>query len=767
MASVCLKNAIDKYWRKTAAFSIKEEERAFLKQQFLHYLNEPELRLARQMSVILGKLSRFELPHQWPDLINKLIQILQESSALANDSTSSNSNKPMLAHLLSIAPPPALLNTKNTGISTQQDIIHNRSLMALHQIIKSLASKRLVNDRKIFEELSLNLIEMLTQLTFFYVQKCLLSPIGEVVEMNFDDPALKTQLHEHYFFLDQSIICLKILHKLILHGFKDNQENLFVTQLMHNLLQSFDKLLTKYSCIMQSNNQTLSDFFKEKYEYVIVLYIELMHDYQDTYPYNFVQTAMSDSLNLIIQVCFTQSGKQLSFSKLSINLMNFLKSIIMCDKYKKKPVKQDDAQLEFKQQKAIEIKQAYLTKDNLKQILGFLFNEYLLMTEEELELWIESPEEFINEDGTATDAWKYNYRACAETLFQAFVHEYHDLVVPIVLELVQIYTHIAGGGGGTSNGSYGNVDLATYDPNQLSKPRIDRYVLLKDAAYNCASIAAWELVSHIDFDVWLSQALLPEFLDTINQIPSCHLLIKRRILILISNWVNIKMSSENRVQCYELLCKCLTSEENLVIRLQACLTLKAVLDDVHFEKDHYLKYLSFHFGLLCQLLREVEDCDTKIKVLGVLSFLIERVDIHIRPFCAQLADYLPFLWQESAEHNMLRCSIVTTFHHLVKSFGAQSTTYHSFLIPVVHYSTDVNNPASVYLLEDGLELWNITVQNATAMNMDLLQLFNNIKPLLDRDSDIWKLCLDIIDSYVILDGRQLFEVNFSFSKFLY
>ena len=148
-----------------------------------------------------------------------------------------------------------------------------------------------------------------------------------------------------------------------------------------------------------------------------------------------------------------------------------------------------------------------------------------------------------------------------------------------------------------------------------------------------------------------------------------------------------------------------------------------------------------------------------LKVLSVLSFLIERVDIHIRPYCAQLADYLPFLWQESAEHNMLRCSIVIAFNHMVRAFGAQSTSYHAFLIPVIHYATDSNNPASVYLLEDGLELWNITVQNSLHMTPDLINLFANVKPLLERDTDTWKLCLEIVDSYVILDARQFFQVE--------
>lgn len=147
MSCVCLKNAVDKFWRKTAPNSIKEEERQMLKSQFLQYLNEPELKIARQMSVILGKLARFELPLQWPDLISKLLQILQ--GTIENNGVS---NKPAI---------------------NQQNLINSRCLMALHAIIKSLASKRLCNDRKIFEELSQNIIELINQLAFFYVQECL------------------------------------------------------------------------------------------------------------------------------------------------------------------------------------------------------------------------------------------------------------------------------------------------------------------------------------------------------------------------------------------------------------------------------------------------------------------------------------------------------------------------------------------------------------------------------------------------------------------
>lgn len=173
---------------------------------------------------------------------------------------------------------------------------------------------------------------------------------------------------------------------------------------------------------------------------------------------------------------------------------------------------------------------------------------------------------------------------------------------------------------GTPNEAFTNPALfpLNYNPNELEKSKIDRQILLKDASYNCASIAAWELVLHIDFDVWFTQTLLPELKSIYGQ--PCHVLIKRRILNVISNWVNIKMSAQNRVLAYELLCECLQPNQDLVIRLQATLTLKAVMDDVHFEKETYLPYLNYHFGLLCQLLKEVEDGDTKIKVTSSFDF---------------------------------------------------------------------------------------------------------------------------------------------------
>lgn len=53
-------------------------------------------------------------------------------------------------------------------------------------------------------------------------------------------------------------------------------------------------------------------------------------------------------------------------------------------------------------------------------------------------------------------------------------------------------------------------------------------------------------------------------------------------------------------------------------------------------------------------------------VLYVLSFMIERVGNEINPHVGVLSSYLPALWQQSEDHNMLRCAIISTLTHLQK-----------------------------------------------------------------------------------------------------
>ena len=81
---------------------------------------------------------------------------------------------------------------------------------------------------------------------------------------------------------------------------------------------------------------------------------------------------------------------------------------------------------------------------------------------------------------------------------------------------------------------------------------------------------------------------------------------------LIGQWSGVKLSPTYRPKLYELLLPALRSEEDMVVRVQAAKALKIVIDDFEFCAEELQPYLQPAFDRLFCLLKEVEECDTKV-----------------------------------------------------------------------------------------------------------------------------------------------------------
>ncbi|XP_068614085.1 importin-11-like [Brachionichthys hirsutus] len=663
LAVLYFKNGIDRYWRRAAPHALSEEEKTSLRAGLITNFNEPVNQIATQIAVLIAKVARLDCPRQWPELIPILLE----------------------------------------SVKGQDGLQQHRVLLTFHHVTKTLASKRLAQDRRLFQDLALGIYSFACSLWSHHTD-CFLQQIYARDEAT----ALSS--------LERTLLSLKVLRKLTVHGFQEPQQNMELMSFLNAVFERLKQFLER--CREFGPHSTC----REKLEKTIILFTKVLLDFLEYHPCTFIPL-IQRSLEFAVSYVFTPAGEGVTFERFIVQCMNLIKMIVKNDAYK--PAKNiEDSKPESLE--AHKIKATFFSHPTLTEIGRRLVSHYFLLTEEELAMWEEDPEGFAVEE-TGGDSWKYSLRPCTEVLFLDIFHNYSQTLTPVLLEMVQNLQ------GPT------NVE----DPVQL---------LIKDAAYNAVGLAAYELFDNVDFDQWFKNQLLNELQVGHHR----YKLIRRRVIWLIGQWISVKFKSDLRPLLYEVILS-LMQDPDLVVRIETATTLKLTVDDFEFRTEQFLPYLESIFGLLFQLLQQVTECDTKMQVLHVISCVIERVNIQIRPYVGCLVQYLPLLWKQSEEHNMLRCAILTAFIRLVQGLGAESKNLYPFLLPVIQLSTDVSQPPHVYLLEDGLELWLVTLENCPAITPELLRIFQNMSPLFELSPENLRTCFQIINAYIYLSATEFLQ----------
>ncbi|XP_060151796.1 importin-11 isoform X3 [Globicephala melas] len=663
LAVLYFKNGIDRYWRRVAPHALSEEEKSTLRAGLITNFNEPINQIATQIAVLIAKVARLDCPRQWPELIPTLIE----------------------------------------SVKVQDDLRQHRALLTFYHVTKTLASKRLAADRKLFYDLASGIYSFACSLWNHHTDTFL-----QQVSSGNEAAVLSS--------LERTLLSLKVLRKLTVNGFVEPHKNMEVMGFLHGI---FERLKQFLEC---SRSIGTDNICRDRLEKTIILFTKVLLDFLDQHPFSFTPL-IQRSLEFSVSYVFTEVGEGVTFERFIVQCMNLIKMIVK--NYAYKPSKNfEDSSPETLE--AHKIKMAFFTYPTLTEICRRLVSHYFLLTEEELTMWEEDPEGFTVEE-TGGDSWKYSLRPCTEVLFIDIFHEYNQTLTPVLLEMMQ-----------TLQGPT-NVE----DMNAL---------LIKDAVYNAVGLAAYELFDSVDFDQWFKNQLLPE----LQVIHNRYKPLRRRVIWLIGQWISVKFKSDLRPMLYEAICN-LLQDQDLVVRIETATTLKLTVDDFEFRTDQFLPYLETMFTLLFQLLQQVTECDTKMHVLHVLSCVIERVNMQIRPYVGCLVQYLPLLWKQSEEHNMLRCAILTTLIHLVQGLGADSKNLYPFLLPVIQLSTDVSQPPHVYLLEDGLELWLVTLENSPCITPELLRIFQNMSPLLELSSESLRTCFKIINGYIFLSSTEFLQ----------
>uniref|UniRef100_A0A8C6XI55 Importin-11 n=1 Tax=Naja naja TaxID=35670 RepID=A0A8C6XI55_NAJNA len=638
LAVLYFKNGIDRYWRRMAVHALSEEEKSTLRAGLIANFNEPVNQIATQISVLIAKVARLDCPRQWPELIPALVE----------------------------------------SVKIQDDLRQHRALLTFYHVTKTLASKRLAADRKLFYDLASGIYSFTCSLWNHHTDTFLQQICVR------DETTMSNSL-------ERTLLSLKVLRKLTVHGFVEPHKNVEV------MVSRCKNIETDNAC-------------RDRLEKTIILFTKVLLDFLDQHPFSFT-SLIQRSLEFSVSYVFTEAGEGVVFERFIVQCMNLIKMIVK--NYAYKPSKNiEDSSPETLE--AHKIKASFFTYPTLMEICRRLVTQYFLLTEEELTMWEEDPEGFSKKS--------YSFKV----LFIDIFHEYNQTLTPVLLEMVH----------------------SLQGPTNMDDTHA---LLIKDAVYNAIGLAAYELFDSVDFDQWFKTQLLAELQVTHNRYKP----IRRRVIWLIGQWISVKFKPDLRPMLYEAICNLLQDEDLVVLFF-----LNSVLpvDDFEFRTDQFLPYLESMFTLLFKLLQEVRECDTKMHVLHVLSCVIERVNMQIRPYVACLVQYLPLLWKQSEEHNMLRCAILTTLIHLIQGLGAESKNLYTFLLPIIQLSTDVSQPPHVYLLEDGLELWLVTLENSPCLTPELLRIFQNMSALLELSSENLQTCFKIINAYLFLSSSEFLQI---------
>ncbi|KAJ2963896.1 hypothetical protein NQZ79_g1053 [Umbelopsis isabellina] len=675
VSGLYLKNGIDAYWPRfdcenlqTYLFnfesSIRPEERSQIRSRLLTSLNEENKQLATANAVVISKIARFDFPQDWPDLLHNLLHVIQ-STATAPDAAS--------------------------------QLLRARSLHVLNLVIKALCSKTLAPARRQFQQIAPDLFRNIASIYVSIADMC----ISKVAAQ----PEIVNNEEEHGRLLadlDVSSTCLKCIRRLLIHGFSDHQQSQEVQQFViitYKHIQQYFELRT----VLLSMNFDEHSPLRKLVESHITKLGKLYNELQKAHPVPFILLPCAIDIiqfywqNIVQEgeraISFYGAGRAVDpplFEKFLVQGLLLLKRVIKGSFYRVDAANSDEENANAQQARTL-IDSRLLTPAFVHSCAEVLVTKYMQLRPEDLDLWESDPEGWVN--GEEADHWEFELKPCAEKVFMDLLISYTEQLSPILVNLV-------------------DTVAVVNDQNSL---------LFKDAIYCSIGLGANELFNTFDFNNFLVNRLVPE---VANKEPTFKIL-RRRIAWMIGHWIGVKIDKQYRSYVYQIMLQLLAPEEDMVVRLVAANNLRNCVDDWDFETEDFVPYIESSILLLTALLKDVEEFDSRMRILNCLNIVIDRVETRIAPYAQQIVELLPPLWAAAEDDHLFKSTILVTLTKLV-------------------------GEAHIYLLEDGLDLWWVTVQSATECTPQLLQMFPAAVEYLEYGTETLRKVLKIIESYVML-----------------
>lgn len=711
-----MKNGINKYWRKSSISQIKPAEKAIIRSNLFVPTSESDKQINLQNALSVARIARIDFPSEWPTMFEDVARLIKEAS--------DSQNLIQLSNLLNI----------------------------LNQLVKTFSVTKFGASLRGFQNAAPGIVGL----------------VGEIFVSATDAwvNQARESLGSYSGAMEVGYLALKVVGKVLTNGYTyvhRAPEAVQIFEKIHTYLRGFVMTYSNYPTEMISKHiRTMGKIFTRLLERFPVSFVLLPNSLDVIHVY---MSIMQENAVLIqsIGVDFDKLpngiktlGLQGNYSDSNIEevsefwervvvqgmklfkscIHEFFKKGTPTLRFRKAEDKEDG-------KRAIEVLQNNLfNPQNIHGMISLLLNNYLKLTPRDLESWKDEPEEWINDERNRSS--DFHARPCAETVLVSLLANFKGVVSPLLVEFIQ--------------NSSSSTDI-----------------LLREVAYNVFTLACNAPFENINFNEMLVNVFLPQgYSDTYdsssnnptdygNIIGNQNKLVRRRVCMIISEWVGIDCNGESRVKIYEFLLYCLNPENPLndrVIMLYACEALRCTIDDWDTDISQFLPFLASFLNRLFPLINNtLQTMEAKKMVLDTICVIISRVKKNIAPFSNLVLQALPVLWEESEDNLIVRGSILNTLSEFIESSGDNSLQAYSISVPMLKVSIDPESPLSSFLFEDALPLWQSMVRNAPEPNADIISLLPGLLSILNNRTENLPIELEILESYILLSPDSVAHVS--------
>lgn len=604
----------------------------------------------------------------------------------------------------------------------------SRTLIIILQIIKELSTARLQRTRANLQSVSPEIFHLLGHIYLEQVNKWASSlEQGVVDEATLLEP------------VEQSLVSLKVIRRLVIAGYEHPNRDNEVREFWLLTHSHFSRFLGFVHGSIDLPGSILKAIEKHLLQ-LSKLHVEMAKEHAASFA------LLPDSIPLVrsywtlvvkLGENYDELGSDGENEGKSLMEKTGLKALLLiraCSKMAFNPAQtfkyQTPQDKEEKRQSIDLIKSQLFTHDFVVNVMELLVTQFFRYRKSDFQEWEEDPEEWERKEEDIAEAWEFSIRSCSEKLFLDLVIHFKDLLIPRLL----------------------NVFYSFASPEK-------RDVLLKDSLYSAIGLAAASLEQHLDFNNFLETTLVAE----VQIQEQGYNLLRRRIAMLLAQWVPVKSSELNKNAIYQIFQHLLNRQDplnDLVVRITAGRQLKQVLEPFEFSPAGFLPFAPSILQNLMSLVQEVELSETKMGLLDTVRMTVVKMEDHIGPFSDQILSLLPPLWESSGEEHLMKQAILTLLSSLINSLKQESVRYHPIILPLIQNSVEPGSETLIYLLEEALDLWaSILMQTPAPASPEILSLIPALFPIFEAATDSVPQALQIVESYIYLAPQEILSDN--------